>query len=363
MTRASRVRAALAVVLALVAAVRLIASFATAQVNAARRRARQARSSSRFAACTFRAPCRCQAVSVDEARTMLERESARAVRASSELARLSRVYVALGLLPAGTDLEHAFLELYSAPSRGILRSDRPPHGARERGRDGTRSADAHRRRRAAARSRRRARPRARAHARAAGPALSGSTSVAHDVGEDDAQLARHAVYEGDATLAGFAVVLGKLKPSSAVSLAAQARGRSRPDRARLSRDPRRHPRDRRSSSTSRASTSSRGRTERAGWEGVNALLARPPRSTEQILHPEKYFVRPEYPLSREARRARRRTCKAGGRPPRRRRSASSRFRSSATSSFRASARRRWRPAGTATACWRSAGATTSPSSG
>ena len=28
---------------------------------------------------------------------------------------------------------------------------------------------------------------------------------------------------------------------------------------------------------------------------MNALLARPPRSTEQVLHPEKYFIRPENP--------------------------------------------------------------------
>jgi hypothetical protein len=35
--------------------------------------------------------------------------------------------------------------------------------------------------------------------------------------------------------------------------------------------------------------------KRAGWDGVNALLARPPRSTEQVLHPEKYFVKPEHP--------------------------------------------------------------------
>ena len=34
----------------------------------------------------------------------------------------------------------------------------------------------------------------------------------------------------------------------------------------------------------------------AGWDGVNALLARPPRSTEQVLHPEKYFVKPENPI-------------------------------------------------------------------
>jgi hypothetical protein len=37
--------------------------------------------------------------------------------------------------------------------------------------------------------------------------------------------------------------------------------------------------------------------EHAGWNGVNALLAHPPRSTEQILHPEKYFRKPEYPLA------------------------------------------------------------------
>jgi len=37
--------------------------------------------------------------------------------------------------------------------------------------------------------------------------------------------------------------------------------------------------------------------QRAGWDGVNALLAHPPVSTEQILHPEKYFVHAEYPLA------------------------------------------------------------------
>jgi hypothetical protein len=34
----------------------------------------------------------------------------------------------------------------------------------------------------------------------------------------------------------------------------------------------------------------------SGWEGVNAVLSNPPRSTEQILHPEKYFVRREDPM-------------------------------------------------------------------
>jgi hypothetical protein len=31
----------------------------------------------------------------------------------------------------------------------------------------------------------------------------------------------------------------------------------------------------------------------AGWDGVNAVLSHPPRSTEQVLHPEKYFVHRE----------------------------------------------------------------------
>ena len=42
----------------------------------------------------------------------------------------------------------------------------------------------------------------------------------------------------------------------------------------------------------------------AGWEGVNALLARPPRSTEQILHPGEVLRAPGEPGARPARRAR-----------------------------------------------------------
>lgn len=35
---------------------------------------------------------------------------------------------------------------------------------------------------------------------------------------------------------------------------------------------------------------------RQGWDGVNGLFLRPPLSTEQILHPEKYYVRREGPV-------------------------------------------------------------------
>jgi len=32
-----------------------------------------------------------------------------------------------------------------------------------------------------------------------------------------------------------------------------------------------------------------------GWQGVNALYADPPRTTAQVLHPEKYFIEPDHP--------------------------------------------------------------------
>lgn len=35
---------------------------------------------------------------------------------------------------------------------------------------------------------------------------------------------------------------------------------------------------------------------RSGWQGVNALFSRPPRSTEQLLHPEKYYVKRDDPV-------------------------------------------------------------------
>lgn len=35
---------------------------------------------------------------------------------------------------------------------------------------------------------------------------------------------------------------------------------------------------------------------RQGWDGVNGLFSRPPLSTEQILHPEKYYVKQEEPV-------------------------------------------------------------------
>jgi hypothetical protein len=66
----------------------------------------------------FKTPVPVVAVSAEDARGMLEREIRHDFE-PGELATISRVYVALGLLPAGTDLEQAFLDLYSAQLAGF----------------------------------------------------------------------------------------------------------------------------------------------------------------------------------------------------------------------------------------------------
>jgi hypothetical protein len=240
----------------------------------------------------FREPVPVTAVSAVEARAMLERE-VRHQFDPGELAAIGRVYVALGLLPAGTDLEKAFLDLYSSQVAGfydpidhrmVLVSDALASGFFTRALEGVIRRD-----------------------------LAGEMVLAHelthalqdqhfglntgraDVGDDDAQLAMRAVYEGDATLAGYAAVAGRLRPSGAVSLARKLERvpgqmeRSYPEIPALIRDTIVFQYVAGVNFVSWA-------YKNAGWEGVDALLARPPRSTEQVLHPEKYFVRQENPV-------------------------------------------------------------------
>ena len=242
---------------------------------------------------TFRQPVPVEAVSAAEARTMLEREL-HAQYNTEELATLSRVYATLGLVPTGTDLEKAYLDLYSAQIAGfydpierrmVLVEDAVAPDFTTRILEGVLRRD-----------------------------FAGELVLAHELthalqdqyygldfgrnnlGEDDMQLARHAIYEGDATLAGFAAVLGQLSPSGAVSLAHKLEGvpgamaRAYPQIPAAVRETVVFQYVAGVNFVSWA-------YQRAGWEGVNAVLAHPPVSTAQVLHPDKYFTHAEYPLS------------------------------------------------------------------
>jgi hypothetical protein len=241
----------------------------------------------------FTNPVPIQLMSANDARGVLEREL-RHQYEPGELARLGRVYGALGLFDPGTDLEHAFLEFYGQQVAGFYE----PIGHRMILIEDALAGD----------------PLTRLVQGVTRRDLAGELILAHelthalqdqhfgldigrtDVGEDDAQLARHAVYEGDATLAGFGVVLGKLSARSATRLAAKLErvpdqlARAYPDVPSAIRETVVFQYVAGVNFVSWA-------FQRGGWDGVNALLARPPVSTEQILHPEKYFVRSEHPLT------------------------------------------------------------------
>ena len=232
-------------------------------------------------------------VNAAEARGLLEREIRREYD-PPELAAMSKVYGALGLLPIGTDLEKTMLQLYGSEVAGfydpidrrmVLVADALGGDVRMRILGAILRRD-----------------------------LTGELVLAHelthalqdqhfglnigrgDLGDDDAELARRAVYEGDATLAGFAVVMGNLGKGAARSLAGQLGSlpaqiaKSYPDMPAVIRDTLIFQYVNGVDFVSWA-------YEQAGWDGVNALLSHPPRSTEQILHPEKYFRKPEYPLA------------------------------------------------------------------
>jgi len=241
----------------------------------------------------FQAPVPIEAVDAAGARAILERELHRQFE-PGELAKVGRVYATLGLFSPDTDLERAFLDLYGQQVAGfyepidrrmVLVANAVPEDLLTRIVQGVLRRD-----------------------------LTGELVLAHELthalqdqhfgldvgrsnlGEDDAQLARHAVYEGDATLAGFAVVLGGIRPKAAVALAGKLENvpsqlaRAYPDIPAAIRETLIFQYVAGVNFMSWA-------YQRAGWEGVNALLSRPPLSTEQILHPEKYFVRADYPLT------------------------------------------------------------------
>jgi hypothetical protein len=122
----------------------------------------------------------------------------------------------------------------------------------------------------------------------------GVLAAADDPTNDDRSLALHAVLEGDATLAGFAYLFGGLPERSLIELVDRLGAvpdeiqAALPDTPPVLRD----------SLVFQYTAGSRFVALaylRGGWRAVDALLAHPPSSTEQILWPDKYFVRPDTP--------------------------------------------------------------------
>jgi len=116
-----------------------------------------------------------------------------------------------------------------------------------------------------------------------------------DVKQDDRSLARRAVYEGDATLSGFATLAGGLERGMLDKIVGKLQGvpeeleRRYPDtplvlRAAVA--------FQYVEGTEMAAEAYR----HAGWQGVNALIENPPASTEQVMHLEKYFASQDPPV-------------------------------------------------------------------
>jgi hypothetical protein len=112
---------------------------------------------------------------------------------------------------------------------------------------------------------------------------------------DDQSLALKSVAEGDATLAGFAYSAGPLQQSKVDALVKQLQA--------LPADPLTHQHKIPLAVTLpmlfEYSSGSRFVAEawrRGGWPAVDQLYRNPPRSSQQIMHPELYFDHPTPPL-------------------------------------------------------------------
>jgi hypothetical protein len=115
---------------------------------------------------------------------------------------------------------------------------------------------------------------------------------------DDKDLAFHAVAEGDATLSGFGYLLGGVDEKSLGDIERDVQGDLEETRSTLSGAPEALVEELLFQYYGGVSFVSRILKER-GWAAVNRLYASPPLSTEQILHPEKYFSSPDPPMKIE----------------------------------------------------------------
>jgi len=116
-------------------------------------------------------------------------------------------------------------------------------------------------------------------------------------GDDDRRLARHALVEGDAIFAGMAYLLGRVPDAGAVGRTTEmlrampaAMAKDYPDVPLLVRETITFVYDAGATFVARALTD-------GGFATVDRIYADPPASTEQVMHPERYFDRRDPPIS------------------------------------------------------------------
>lgn len=115
-------------------------------------------------------------------------------------------------------------------------------------------------------------------------------------GNSDQTLALRAVAEGDATLSGFEYLFGDLDETTLAQVSKAVQESIREARSLLSDIPGAILEELLFQYYGGVSFVSRALQER-GWLGVSLLYRYPPLSTEQILHPERYFDEPDPPTA------------------------------------------------------------------
>lgn len=236
----------------------------------------------------FTGPVPVVALARDEVAQVVANEIDQSYR-PGDLERASAVYARLGLLPAGTALRPALERLYSEEGAGFYdpRTKRLVLAKTALGLAGFRAA---------------------LFTTLTGRDLVGEFLVAHELthalqdqhyglpvdpepltdGHGDRELARHALLEGDATLAGFASVLGRLD-SDTIDVVERQLHRVPDELAGKYPDV---PEVVRASLAFQydAGTAFVGwALADGGWPAVDRVHRDPPQSTEQVLHPARYF--------------------------------------------------------------------------